>query len=78
MSNIRVAGGFRNQLLETMVDLRKIQTQHKALTDELEQIANSAASFQGVDLTDYALDVDILEFVKRPAPPAQAEASSTP
>jgi hypothetical protein len=69
MSNIKVEGGFRVQILETMTEIRKLQAQHKSRLEELEQTANSAASFQGVDLKEFALDVDTLEFVERPKPP---------
>ena len=63
--NIRIEGGFRSQVLETMTEIRKLPAQHKTRAEEQERIAQSAAKEQGADLKEYALDVDTAEFVKR-------------
>jgi hypothetical protein len=67
--NIQLEGGFRTQILETVSEIKRLQAKFKSTAEELEQIAQSAASFQGVDLKVYSLDVDLLEFTKRPVPP---------
>lgn len=66
--NIPVEGNYRNLISETLLNIRRRQAQVKALTEELEAIALSAASFQNVDLKEFHLDVDRLEFTERPKP----------
>lgn len=72
--NIPVEGNYRNLISETLLNIRRRQSQVKALTEELEAIALTAASFQNVDLKEFHLDVDRLEFTERPKPePSPAE-----
>lgn len=67
--NIPVEGNYRNLISETLLNIRRRQAQVKALTEELEAIALSAASFQNVDLAEFHLDVDKLQFIPRAQPP---------
>lgn len=74
--SIPVEGGYRSIISETLLNIRRRQAQVKALTEELEATAQAAASFQKVDLAEFHLDVDKLEFTERPKqpqPPFQPE-----
>lgn len=68
-----VSEGFKAQILLTLFEHMKLEKRRKAIHEELEQIAKSAASFVGVDLTTHILDVDTLEFIERPASPVKEE-----
>lgn len=81
-SRIPLSGGFRTQILETLFQLKRTQARNQQLMAEMEQIAQSAASFIGVDLKDFVLDVDTLDFIPRPtqqvAPPEAQAVTPTP
>lgn len=66
--SIPVEGNYRNLVSTILLDIRRRQAQVKALTEELEAVAQSAASFQNVNLAEFHLDVDKLEFIPRPEP----------
>jgi hypothetical protein len=74
--NIQVTGSYRGLISETLLQIRRRNAQLKALGEELEAIAQTAASFQNVDLKAFHLDVDTLQFTERPKiqplPPADA------
>lgn len=67
---IRLEGGFRASILETIHELGMATKKHQRLMSEMEELAKSAAKFQGINLTEYVLDVDSLEFIARPSAPS--------
>lgn len=73
-----VSEGFKAQILLTLFEINKLEKRRKAIHEELESIAKSAASFVGVDLKTHILDVDTLEFIERNDPPAPPEVQAAP
>lgn len=70
LPSIRLEGGFRATILETIHELGMATKKHQRLMSEMEELAKSAASFQKINLTEYVLDVDSLEFIARPSAPS--------
>lgn len=67
--SIPVEGSYRSLIAETLLQVRRRQAQVKGLAEELEAIVQAAAGLQKVDLKEFVLDVDTLEFTERPKPP---------